>query len=162
RAVARAHPETRGASGAERRKRLVDFAIAVVVDLVAQLGAGCAGRHRALDARAVHGAPDAAEPLACADTRAAQRAEPGEALVDDAVAIVGGVVAGLGDRRLALADEALCTGARARARARADTRDRVGACLATTDAIVDQKVAIVVLAVARLECRRRGGARRPA
>src|SRR5690606_34072983 len=80
------------ARGAALRVALVDAAVAVVVLAVARLG----GRHRLSDA-GERAAGAAERPRrADADVAAAEAAAVGVALVDRAVAVVVGAVAGLG------------------------------------------------------------------
>src|SRR5439155_420438 len=97
-ALPRARADTNRAGPAER-KSVVDDAVAIVVERVAQLGDRHARGDRALHAAAVRGAHVAALARACADANGAALAERREPVVDDTVAVVIATVAELRRRR---------------------------------------------------------------
>ena len=135
---------------------LVDLPIAVVVDVVAELGRGRARGHRADGARAVARADDAAGAHAGARALGAGHPEVRKALVAHAVAVVVLAVADLRRRdHLTRAGAPHARGAGLVARAAdAHTRGARGPGVAAPDhALVDRTVAVVVDVVAGLDAR---------
>ena len=157
--VARAHAgagagtDAGGARGVEAGEAVVDDAIAVVVEAIADLGGGGAGLDGADDLGAIFAAGAHAVALAVAHAGDAHRAQGLEAFVHGAVAVVVHPVADLRARLtgLGVTDHMVAGGgAHAYARAPADAGAHRAGPSETGEPIVDVAVAVVVEAVAEL------------
>ena len=148
-----------GEGGAERT--FVCGAVAVVVDAVACLCAGCAGRGIAGDGEAARGADADAVGAAGADAPGAGAIERGEVFVGEAVAVVVGAVAELERRaprhRIAGGGAAVGgAGDRAALGAGAETGG-AGVSKCGLKRVVDGAITVVVEAIAELRIAVRGG-----